>query len=168
MKSGIRLRSLDRTKSIWIHRRVRITQLVRRTSKKYPPSPLPQISELDLYYLDDEELARQLIELGYRGAGDVLKRDEFEARKKADREKYLHKEVAPKPLASMGKDLSAAPFLQGMLAEMLYLAIHAAHSPPVRLCSPCCSRRAGPKRQAYVHSLRPRFQPAWPRNIRLR
>lgn len=72
-----------------------------------------QISELDLYYLDDEELARQLIELGYRGAGDVLKREEFEARKKADREKYLHKDVAPKPLSSMGKDLSASPFLQG-------------------------------------------------------
>ena len=28
----------------------------------------------------DEELARQLVELGYRGSGEVLKRDEFEAR----------------------------------------------------------------------------------------
>jgi hypothetical protein len=30
-------------------------------------------------------------ELGYRGTGDVLKRSEFEARKRADREKHLHK-----------------------------------------------------------------------------
>ncbi|KAJ1204687.1 hypothetical protein NDU88_000127 [Pleurodeles waltl] len=31
----------------------------------------------------DEELARQLVELGYRGSGEVLKREEFEARKAA-------------------------------------------------------------------------------------
>jgi hypothetical protein len=59
----------------------------------------------------------QLIELGYRGAGDTLKREEFEARKKADREKYLHKEAAPKPLASMGKDLSSNPVLQALAAR---------------------------------------------------
>jgi hypothetical protein len=59
----------------------------------------------------------QLIELGYRGAGDTLKREEFEARKKADREKYLHKEAAPKPLASTGKDLSANPLLQALAAR---------------------------------------------------
>jgi len=34
----------------------------------------------DLCY-QDEELARQLVELGYRGSGEVLKREEFEARK---------------------------------------------------------------------------------------
>lgn len=76
-----------------------------------------QVSELDIFYLQDEELARQLIELGYRGSGDVLKRDEFEARKKADREKHMNKDVAPKPLASMGKDLSARPFLQALAAR---------------------------------------------------
>ena len=37
-----------------------------------------QITPLDLYYLEDEELARQLVELGYRGSGEVLKREEFE------------------------------------------------------------------------------------------
>ena len=31
----------------------------------------------------DEELARQLVELGYRGSGEVLKREEFEAKKQA-------------------------------------------------------------------------------------
>lgn len=34
-------------------------------------------------FYKDEELARQLVELGYRGSGEVLKREEFEARKAA-------------------------------------------------------------------------------------
>lgn len=76
-----------------------------------------QITETDVYYLEDEDVARQLIELGYRGSGDVLKREEFEARKKADREKHLHKEAAPKPLASMGKDLKGKPFLQALASR---------------------------------------------------
>ena len=33
--------------------------------------------------MEDEELARQLVELGYRGSGEVLKREEFEAKKQA-------------------------------------------------------------------------------------
>jgi hypothetical protein len=73
-----------------------------------------QITELDMYYLEDEELARQLVELGYNGSGDTLKREEFEARKKAEREKHLQKDNAPKPLASIGKDLSNFPFLQAL------------------------------------------------------
>eukprot|EP01147_Barroeca_monosierra_P000446 gene446-3782_t len=40
-----------------------------------------QVSPLDLYYLEDEELARRLVELGFRGTGEVIKREEFEARK---------------------------------------------------------------------------------------
>ncbi|CAI8017602.1 Cilia- and flagella-associated protein 299 [Geodia barretti] len=42
-----------------------------------------QVTPTDLYYLEDEELARQLVELGYRGSGEVLKREDFEARKLA-------------------------------------------------------------------------------------
>ena len=42
-----------------------------------------QITQQDLFYLEDEELARQLVELGYRGSGEVLKREEFEAKKVA-------------------------------------------------------------------------------------
>lgn len=76
-----------------------------------------QIAEVDMYYLENEEIARQLIELGYRGSGDTLKRDEYEARKKADKEKHLHKDVAPKPLASMGKNLNDKPFLQALAAR---------------------------------------------------
>lgn len=56
-------------------------------------------------------------ELGYRGTGDVLKREEFEARKKADREKHLNRDVAPKPLSSMGKDLSSRPLLAALAAR---------------------------------------------------
>ena len=41
-----------------------------------------QVRPEDMYYLEDEELARQLVELGYRGNGETLKREEFEARKK--------------------------------------------------------------------------------------
>ncbi|XP_071491916.1 cilia- and flagella-associated protein 299-like [Diadema antillarum] len=64
-----------------------------------------QISSLDLYYLEDEELARQLVELGYRGSGEVLKREEFEARKQAAEASRLSKRSQQKTLASSGKDL---------------------------------------------------------------
>ena len=30
-----------------------------------------QITKTDLYYLEDQELARQLVELGYRGSGEA-------------------------------------------------------------------------------------------------
>nr|KAG5701214.1 hypothetical protein BaRGS_008590 [Batillaria attramentaria] len=50
-----------------------------------------QITSFDLYYLEDQELARQLVELGYRGSGEVLKREEFEARKAAAEASRLSK-----------------------------------------------------------------------------
>ena len=34
-----------------------------------------QMSEEDLFYLEDKELARQLIEVGYHGKGEILTRD---------------------------------------------------------------------------------------------
>ena len=43
------------------------------------------MTETDRFYLDDEELARQLIELGVRGVGDPLKRSEFEAAKSTEK-----------------------------------------------------------------------------------
>lgn len=78
-----------------------------------------QISEQDVAYLDNEDTARQLIELGYRGTGDTLRREEWESRKKADKEKHLHRDVAPKPLASMGKEreMEGKPFLQALAAR---------------------------------------------------
>ncbi|CDS42253.1 conserved hypothetical protein [Echinococcus multilocularis] len=36
-----------------------------------------QITETDLFYLEDEELARELVELGYRGTSEIIKREEF-------------------------------------------------------------------------------------------
>ena len=64
-----------------------------------------QISAVDMFYLEDEDLARDLVELGcvltqhwadplrdlptpsldcsYRGSGETLKREEFEARREA-------------------------------------------------------------------------------------
>ena len=50
-----------------------------------------QITDTDMFYLESEDLARQLVELGYRGSGDTLKREEFEARKKAIRERSTQK-----------------------------------------------------------------------------
>eukprot|EP00961_Rhodomonas_salina_P275694 3724785-Rhodomonas_salina.1 len=74
-----------------------------------------QISPMDLYYLDDQDLARQLVELGYRGSGETLKREEFEARKKAAEEAKASKlRNAPKKLASAEKDLSHFPFLHNL------------------------------------------------------
>ncbi|XP_033125094.1 cilia- and flagella-associated protein 299-like [Anneissia japonica] len=72
-----------------------------------------QITSLDLYYLEDEELARQLVELGYRGSGEVLKREEFEARKQAAEASRLSKRSQQKTLASSGKELKN-PFLKAL------------------------------------------------------
>ena len=74
-----------------------------------------QISSVDMYYLEDEELARQLVELGYRGSGETLKREEFETRKKALEEAKLSKlRNAPKLLAHQDKDVSMKPFLHAL------------------------------------------------------
>merc|ERR1712004_795710 len=72
-----------------------------------------QITPLDLYYLEDEELARQLVKLGYRGSGEVLKREEFEARKAAAEASRLSKKSQQKTLASSGKELKD-PFLRAL------------------------------------------------------
>ncbi|CEG46919.1 Protein of unknown function DUF4464 [Plasmopara halstedii] len=76
-----------------------------------------RLSETDRFYLEDEELARQLVELGYRGSGETLRRDDFEARKKAERERNTHKASVLKPLASAGKDLSQYPFLAALASR---------------------------------------------------
>jgi hypothetical protein len=72
-----------------------------------------QITPLDLYYLEDEELARQLVELGYRGSGEVLKREEFAARKQAVEASRLAKKSQQQTLCSTGKDLKD-PFLKAL------------------------------------------------------
>ena len=75
-----------------------------------------QITPLDLYYLEDEELARQLVELGYRGSGEVLKREEFEARKQAAEASRLSKRSQQKTLASSGKTITD-PFMLALASR---------------------------------------------------
>ncbi|XP_051026772.1 cilia- and flagella-associated protein 299 [Acomys russatus] len=64
-----------------------------------------QITTVDLYYLEDENLARQLVELGYRGTGEIVKREDFEARKAAINIARLAERTQKKALTSAGKDL---------------------------------------------------------------
>ncbi|XP_019389855.1 PREDICTED: uncharacterized protein C4orf22 homolog [Crocodylus porosus] len=63
------------------------------------------VTTQDLYYLENEEMARQLVELGFRGSGEVLKREEFEARKAAAEASRLSERTQQKTLASAGKEL---------------------------------------------------------------
>eukprot|EP00614_Pseudopedinella_elastica_P017589 CAMPEP_0172649718 /NCGR_PEP_ID=MMETSP1068-20121228/241931_1 /TAXON_ID=35684 /ORGANISM="Pseudopedinella elastica, Strain CCMP716" /LENGTH=157 /DNA_ID=CAMNT_0013464077 /DNA_START=187 /DNA_END=657 /DNA_ORIENTATION=+ len=71
-----------------------------------------QVTSTDMFYLEDEDLARQLVELGYRGSGDTLTREEFEAQQNLIKERSMQKSlVVKKELASVGKDLSGSPLL---------------------------------------------------------
>ncbi|XP_050964981.1 cilia- and flagella-associated protein 299 isoform X1 [Labeo rohita] len=62
-----------------------------------------QIKPLDLFYLKDQELARQLVELGHKGSS--LEREEFETRKAAAEASRLASGSQQKKLASTGKEL---------------------------------------------------------------
>lgn len=73
-----------------------------------------QLTETDLGYLEDEEMARQLVELGYRGLGDTIRREDFEARKKLLHERASQKHSLPKQLASVDRDFTEFPFLQAL------------------------------------------------------
>ncbi|XP_076782550.1 cilia- and flagella-associated protein 299 isoform X2 [Arvicanthis niloticus] len=64
-----------------------------------------QITTVDLYYLEDESLARQLVELGYRGTGEIVKREDFEARKAAIDIARQAERTQKKTLTSTGKEL---------------------------------------------------------------
>lgn len=85
-----------------------------------------------MYYLEDEDLARQLVELGYRGSGDTLTREEFEAQRKMIKERNVQKTLVKREPASNDKDLSHNPFfmeiakreeliLTGKLSTILFL-----------------------------------------------
>ncbi|KAM4707321.1 cilia- and flagella-associated protein 299 [Discoglossus pictus] len=64
-----------------------------------------QITPKDMFYLEDEELVCQLVEMGYRGRGDIVKREIFDERKRALVEAELN-DGPPEPLlASAGKNL---------------------------------------------------------------
>lgn len=76
-----------------------------------------QLTETDLNYLDDEEMGRQLVELGYRGSGDTLRREDFEARKRLLHERTNQKSSIPRQLASVDRDFSDYPFLQALASR---------------------------------------------------
>ena len=71
-----------------------------------------QIRAIDEFYLEDQELARELIQLGYRGSGETITREEFEKQKKDARNRKNDKSDKIKLLAHDGIDLSSKPFLQ--------------------------------------------------------
>ncbi|MEW5305651.1 MAG: hypothetical protein WDW36_008177 [Sanguina aurantia] len=74
-----------------------------------------QITSTDVYYLEDVELARHLVELGIRGNGEVIKREEFEQRKEAaDQARQARLNKKPKKLASQGKQVEEFPLLQAL------------------------------------------------------
>lgn len=77
-----------------------------------------QVTPKDLMYLEDEDLARALVELGYAGSGETLSRDEFYKRKQAielSRQQKLR--AQPKALASAGKDLTNFPLLHALASR---------------------------------------------------
>ncbi|KAI9168259.1 hypothetical protein H9P43_007631 [Blastocladiella emersonii ATCC 22665] len=73
-----------------------------------------QITPIDLFYLEDKDLARQLVELGYRGSGEPIKREEFDARKKAAENFRLAKRWQAKLLSSHGKDFARSALLTAL------------------------------------------------------
>ena len=76
-----------------------------------------QLTETDMNYLEDEEMARQLVELGYRGLGDTIRREDFEARKRLLQEKTNQKHAQPKQLASSDKELGGGFLEVSVLME---------------------------------------------------
>merc|ERR1719355_146020 len=76
-----------------------------------------QITHLDRFYLEEDDLARQLVEIGAR-KGEVLSRDEFAIRREAaEQQKRAKLQNAPKVLASAEKDLTDFPFLRHLAAR---------------------------------------------------
>ncbi|KYO26563.1 hypothetical protein Y1Q_0002183 [Alligator mississippiensis] len=78
-----------------------------------------QVTTQDLYYLENEEMARQLVELGFRGSGEVLKREEFEARKAAAEASRLS-ERTQQNTNTAGSCMAPAPFPIGWKLRLHY------------------------------------------------
>ncbi|KYO26562.1 hypothetical protein Y1Q_0002183 [Alligator mississippiensis] len=78
-----------------------------------------QVTTQDLYYLENEEMARQLVELGFRGSGEVLKREEFEARKAAAEASRLSERTQQKQHQSRKRSLSDLSHLTKEIIDTL-------------------------------------------------
>jgi len=73
-----------------------------------------QLTSTDLGYLEDEEMGRQLVELGYRGLGDTIRREDFEQRKRLLFDRKNQKVTVTKQLSCVDRDLTEFPFLQAV------------------------------------------------------
>ena len=84
-----------------------------------------QVTPVDMYYLENEQMARQLVELGYRGEGEILRRKEFESRKEA---MYVVNRALgnkkPKKLASAGKEFRNKPLLKALAQREEAVRLH--------------------------------------------
>eukprot|EP01064_Diplonema_japonicum_P001442 TRINITY_DN10927_c0_g1_i2.p1 TRINITY_DN10927_c0_g1~~TRINITY_DN10927_c0_g1_i2.p1 ORF type:complete len:234 (+),score=47.29 TRINITY_DN10927_c0_g1_i2:73-774(+) len=67
----------------------------------------------DLFYLEDPDNARQIVELGYKGK-DFMNREEFEVARRAALEGPLKRKKSLDAVCSSGKDLSKSPFLYAL------------------------------------------------------
>ena len=76
-----------------------------------------QMTEDDLFYLEDQELARQLIEVGYHGKGEILSRQAFREKKEAYQQAVeSRKTVNVKTLAHVGceSNIEKSEFLKAL------------------------------------------------------
>lgn len=71
------------------------------------------ISQEDLYYLEDQDLARQIVELGYKGK-DLLSRKEFEEAKKRALHGPRKTKKKSEKICGYGKDLTQYPLLYAL------------------------------------------------------
>lgn len=75
------------------------------------------VTEEDRYYLEDDELARQLVAIGGR-KGDVLSKEEFLAKKEASgQQKMARNQMTTKSLAASGTNFINQPFLTQLVAR---------------------------------------------------
>ncbi|KAG5510655.1 hypothetical protein JKF63_06953 [Porcisia hertigi] len=93
-----------------------------------------QVTCDDLFYLEDQDAARKIVELGYKGK-DVLSREEFEAAQQLARTGQLKRRESTEVITHAGKDVSDSPLLTalakreelvrtGKLATVLFLRDH--------------------------------------------
>eukprot|EP00761_Pharyngomonas_kirbyi_P006034 gb/GECH01006040.1/.p1 GENE.gb/GECH01006040.1/~~gb/GECH01006040.1/.p1 ORF type:complete len:234 (+),score=61.06 gb/GECH01006040.1/:1-702(+) len=68
------------------------------------------VTQKDLYYLEDQDIARQIVELGYKGK-DILSREQFDKLKRGETD-IPTKTKQQDELASAGKNLVHYPLLQ--------------------------------------------------------
>ncbi|KAL0489266.1 hypothetical protein AKO1_013789 [Acrasis kona] len=71
------------------------------------------VAPQDLYYLENQDLARQIVELGYKGK-NLMERSQFEEQKKKSLEGPRRNKKKSEKLSSHGKDFSNYPLLHAL------------------------------------------------------